>query len=93
MPSKLISDGAGNFAETHRDMYAPRNYTWKDSVHESHIQMDGDRNNNQIESFNGNTVWLREDTARGLKKDDSAILSRLHTYQTIYGHIWDCRNV
>ena len=46
IPSKLISDGAGNFAEAHRGEYAPRNFLWKDSVHESHIRMDGDLNNN-----------------------------------------------
>ena len=46
VPSKLISDGASNFAEAHKDEYAPRNFLWKDSVHESHIRMDGDPNNN-----------------------------------------------
>lgn len=37
-------------------------------------------NNNQMESFNGNTVRLREGSTRGLKTDDSAILSGLHIY-------------
>ena len=73
-------DGAGNFAEAHQDEYAPRNFLWKDSVHESHIRMDGDTNNNQMESFNGNTIRMREKVVRGLKKDDSAILSGLQTY-------------
>lgn len=79
-PSKLISDGASNFAEAHRDEYAPRNFLWKDSVHESHIRIDGDTNNNQMESFNGNTVRLREKVVRGLKCEDSAILSGLRVY-------------
>lgn len=80
VPSKLISDGAGNFAEAHRDEYAPRNFLWKDSVHESHIRMDGDLNNNQMESFNGNTVRMRGKVTRGLKRDDSAILTGLRLY-------------
>ena len=37
-------------------------------------------NNNPMESFNGNTVCLREETARGLKKKDSPILSGLRVY-------------
>ena len=79
-PSKLISDGASNFAEAHRDEYAPRNYLWKDSVHEPHIRMDGDPNNNQMESFNGNTLRMREKVTRGLKSEDSAILAGLQIY-------------
>lgn len=80
VPSKLISDGAGNFAEAHRDEYAPRNHLWKDSVHESHISMDGDTNNNQMESFNGNTLRMREKVTRSFKNADSAIISGLHIY-------------
>ena len=80
VPSKLISDGAGNFAEAHRDEYAPRNFLWKDSAHESHIRMDGDTNNNQMESFNGNTIRMREKVARGLKNEDAAVISGLQTY-------------
>ena len=80
VPSKLISDGARNFAEAQKDEYAPRNFLWKDSVHESHIRMDGDTNNNQMESFNGNTIRHREKVARGLKNEDAAILSGLQTY-------------
>ena len=33
-----------------------------------------------MESFNGNTVRMREKVARGLKRDDSAIISGLHIY-------------
>lgn len=80
VPSVLTSDGAANFAEAHRDEYAPKNYLWKDSVHISHIHMSGDMNNNQMESFNGNTYRLREEPTRGLKKDDSAILAGLRMY-------------
>lgn len=80
VPSKLISDGASNFAEAHKDEYAPRNFLWKDSVHESHIRMDGDLNNNQMESFNGNTIRMREKVVRGLKDEDSALLAGLQAY-------------
>ncbi|MXZ94112.1 MAG: DDE-type integrase/transposase/recombinase [Cenarchaeum sp. SB0666_bin_15] len=80
VPAKLISDGASNFAEAHKDEYAPKNYLWKSSVHESHIRMDGDIHNNQMESFNGNTIRLREKVVRGLKKEDAALLAGLKVY-------------
>ena len=80
VPSLVISDGAPNFGEAHRQEYAPRNYLWKDSRHESHIRMDGDLNNNQMESFNGNTLRFREKVTRGLKSEDSAILAGLQVY-------------
>ena len=80
IPSKLISDGAANFGEAHDAEYTPRNFTWKDSIHEAHIRLDGDINNNQMESFNGNTIRLREKVVRGLKKEDAAILAGLKVY-------------
>ena len=80
VPSVLRSDGAANFAEAHGREYAPRNFLWKDSRHESHIRMDGDINNNQMESFNGNTLRFREKVTRGLKKEDSALLDGLRVY-------------
>ena len=48
--------------------------------HVQHIHMAGDTNNNQMASFNGNAIRLREDVVRGLKKEDSAILSSLRLY-------------
>ena len=42
--------------------------------------MAGDTNNNQMESFNGNTVKHREKVVRGLKTDDSEILAGLRFY-------------
>ena len=42
--------------------------------------MTGDMNSNQMESFNGNTVRLREEATRGLKGEDSAILAGLRLY-------------
>ena len=42
--------------------------------------MAGDMNNNRMESFNWNTVRHREKVVRGLKKEDSAILTGLRLY-------------
>ena len=77
---RLISDGAANFGHAHRKQYAPKNFLHKDSEHVRHIHMAGDMNNNQMESFNGNTVRLREEATRGLKREDSAILTGLRLY-------------
>ena len=48
--------------------------------HVRHIHMAGDTNNNHMESFNGNTIRLREDVVHGLKKEYSAILTGLQLY-------------
>ena len=80
VPGRLISDGAANFGHAHRKQYAPKNFLHKDSEHVKHIHMAGDMNNNQMESFNGNTVRLREEVTRGLKREDSAILTGLRLY-------------
>ena len=80
VPSRLVSDGAANFAYAHRKQFAPKNPGDKESVHERHIHMDGDMNNNQMESFNGNTVRQREKVTRGLKREDSATITGLMLY-------------
>ena len=80
VPARLISDGAANFAHAHKKQYAAKNFLHKKSEHVRHIHMAGDMNNNAMESFNGNTVRLREDAVRGLKKDDSPILTGLRLY-------------
>ena len=80
VPERLISDGAANFGHAHKKQYAPKNFLHKDSEHVRHIHMAGDMNNNQMESFNGNTVRLREEATRGLKREDSAILAGLRLY-------------
>ena len=80
VPSRLVSDGAANFAHAHRKQFAPKNPGDKESVHERHIHMDGDMNNNQMESFNGNTVRQREKVTRNLKREDSAIITGLLLY-------------
>ena len=42
--------------------------------------MTDDMNSNQMEPFNGNTVRLREEATRGLKREDPAILTGLRLY-------------
>ena len=80
VPAQFVSDGAANLAEAHKKQYAPKNFLHKDSEHVRHIHMAGDTNNNQMESFNGNTVRHREKVVRGLKKENSAILTGLRLY-------------
>ena len=65
VPETLVSDGAANFGHAHKKQYAAKNFLHKDSEHVKHIHMAGDTNNNQMESFNGNTVrHRREGSAR-----------------------------
>lgn len=80
VPDTLVSDGAKNFAEAHRKLYAAKNFTHKNSVHVRHIPVDGDPNNNQMESFNSHSIWAREKVTRGIKKDDSGIISGMRLY-------------
>ena len=80
VPSRLVSDGAANFAHAHRKQFAPKSVMDKESTHERHIHMAGDRNNNQMESFNGNTVRQREKVTRGLKREDSSTMTGLRLY-------------
>ena len=79
-PAMLISDGAANFHYAWKDQYRAKNRLHKETEHHRHVHMKKDMNNNQMESFNGNTLWQREKVTRSLKKDDSAILSRLRLY-------------
>jgi len=73
-PAILISDGASNFHHAWKDQYRARNFLHKDTEHHRHIHIAGDMNNNQMESFNGNTLRAREKVVRGIKRDDSAML-------------------
>ena len=85
VPEKIISDVATNFGHAHKKQDAAKNSFHKDSEHVRHIHMAGDTNNNQMESFNGNTVRHRENVVRGLKREDSAILTGLRLY---HNHVW-----
>ena len=80
VPSTLISDGAANFHHAWKQQYRAKNFLHKDTNHHRHIHMAGDRNNNQMESFNGNTVKLREQAMRGIKKSNSPIFKGMQIH-------------
>ena len=79
-PAMLISDGAANFHHAWKDQYRAKNRLHKETEHHRHVHLQKDMNNNQMESFNGNTLRHREKVIRGLKKEDSAILTGLRLY-------------
>ena len=80
VPHTLVSDKAANFHEAWLDLYAPKNYTHKQTAHINQVMFDGIHHNNQMESFNGATIRHREKVTRGLKREDSAIISGLQIY-------------
>ncbi len=80
IPTTLISDKAANFHHAWKEQYASKNFLHKQTWHINEVAFDGIHHNNQMESFNGNTVRLREDVIRSLKKYDSAILAGLRVY-------------
>ena len=75
-----MSDAASNFHQAWQGEYAPKNFLQKDTEHINQIAFDGEHHNNQMEFFNGNTIRHREKVIRGLKKEDSAILTGLQLY-------------
>ena len=80
VPATLISDGAANFHHAWKDQYRSKNFLHKDTEHHRHIHLAGDMNNNQMESFNSNTLRFREKVIRGIKKDDSAIIKGMQIH-------------
>ena len=80
VPADLISDGASNFHDEWKKQYKAKNFLHKDTEHHRHIHMAGDTNNNQMESFNGNTLRMREKVIRGIKKDDSPVLKGMQIH-------------
>ena len=80
VPETLISDGAANFHHAWKKQYKAKNYLHKDTEHHRHIHLSGDMNNNQMESFNGNTLRAREKVVRGIKKDDSVIFKGMQIH-------------
>lgn len=70
MTVHLVQDSTSNFAEVHKDEYAPCNHLWKESLHGPHICMTGDQNNNQMEGLNGGMLQMREIMVHGLKTED-----------------------
>ena len=80
VPKTLISDGAANFHHAWKEQYKAKNFLHKETQHHRHIHLSGDMNNNQMESFNSNTLRAREKVVRGIKKDDSAIITGMQIH-------------
>lgn len=80
-PTKLITDGL----PAYREAYLKEFFTRENPrvVHESHITLKGDRNNNMMERLNGE-IRDREKVMRGLKKKDTPIL---RGYQLFHNYI------
>lgn len=80
-PIKLITDGLPAYREAYlKELFTremPR------TIHESHITLKGDRNNNKMERLNGE-IRDREKVVRGLKKNDSPLLDG---YQIFHNYI------
>ena len=80
VPETLVSDAASNFHHAWKEQYAPKNFLCKPTIHINQVEFNGKYHNNQMESFNGNTIRHREKVIRGLKREDSAILTGLQLY-------------
>ncbi|MDE1813164.1 MAG: IS6 family transposase [Thaumarchaeota archaeon] len=76
-PTKLITDGLPAYRQAFQKEYWTRNSPR--IVHESHITLKGDRNNNKMERLNGE-IRDREKTMRGLKKSDTPVLTGYQLY-------------
>jgi transposase-like protein len=77
-PKVLISDGARNFMQAHKKEWYS-NYKNEKVTHIRHIHFKGDKNNNKMERLNGE-IRDREKTMRGLKKDDSPIITGMQIH-------------
>lgn len=77
-PKVLISDGAKNFAQAHTKEWYSR-YKKDQSIHIRHVHFKNDMNNNKMERLNGE-IRDREKVMRGLKKEDTPILSGYQIY-------------
>jgi putative transposase len=80
-PETFITDGAANFHNAYnkefRTMKGPR------TQHIAHIRLQGDMNNNKMESFNGE-LRDREKVMRSLKTVDSPILKGMQIYHNYF---------
>jgi transposase-like protein len=77
-PLTLITDGLHAYELAYRrEFYAHEKPVTK---HVEHVTWRGERGNEKMESFNGNTVRAREKTMRSLKREDSPILTGMQIY-------------
>jgi transposase-like protein len=77
-PKTFITDGAANFHEAYLKEFHTMSKT-TDTEHIRHIRLQGDRNNNRMERFNGE-LRQREKVMRSLKRPDTPILSGYQIY-------------
>lgn len=77
-PKTFITDGAANFHEAYMQEFWTRDLDNR-TEHIRHIRLQGDRNNNRMERFNGE-LRQREKVMRTLKRMDSPILSGYQIY-------------
>lgn len=80
-PSILISDGAPNFHVAYKKEF----FTLKNprTKHIQHIRFQGDNHNNKMERMNGE-VRDREKVMRGLKRQDTKILTGYQIYHNYF---------
>ena len=76
-PKVLISDGAYNFHRAYNKEYWTRKRPR--TQHVQHIHLAGDKNNNRMETFNGE-LRDREKTMRSVKIDDSPVLKGMQIF-------------
>lgn len=80
-PNTVITDGARNF----HDAFTKEFFTINNprTRHISHIRLQGDHNNNKMERLNGE-VRDREKTMRGLKIQNTSVLSGYQIYHNYF---------
>jgi transposase-like protein len=77
-PLTLITDGLHAYELAYRrEFYAHQKPVTK---HVEHVTWRGEKGNEKMESFNGNTVRSREKTMRSLKREDTPILTGMQIF-------------
>jgi transposase-like protein len=77
-PLTLITDGLHAYELAYRrEFYAHEKPVTK---HIEHVTWRGEKGNEKMESFNGNTVRSREKTMRSLKREDTPILTGMQIF-------------
>jgi transposase-like protein len=80
-PLTFITDGLPSYHDAFKKEF--RTLGLPQTKHVRHITLKGDHNNNKMERMNGE-VRDREKVLRGLKKDDSAMLSGYQLYHNYF---------
>ena len=80
-PNTVITDGAQNFADAFKKVFFTINNPR--TRHIAHVRLQGDHNNNKMERLNGE-VRNREKTTRGLKIQNTAVLSGYQIYHNYF---------